>query len=137
MTRPRFRGLSVATLLAVLAVAAPAFATDQPASASVPPGCAALPAVPMLTGYGVMSSTGCNGPAVFTIVYTCQQLLATWNGVSAWVTNGGVGACNSNGELLDFGACAPGVWKYRTMTLQSGAYGLVGGTLSDEVSIRC
>ena len=98
--------------------------------------CNAQSLAPGLTGYGVMSQTGCNGPQPYEVVTTCNEILATWNGVSDWIPNGGAGACNSNGALLDFGSCAPGTWKYRTITiLGRGPY--VGGTVSDEVAIRC
>jgi hypothetical protein len=71
---------------------------------------------PVYTLYGVRAVTNCatNGNNAL-IIATCAQVYATYNGVSNWVTVDG--QCNSNGDLVDYGACQPNdkLWYRTTM----------------------
>jgi|SRR6478735_10820010 hypothetical protein len=137
MNRQPVRLLALGAILSLLALTVPALSTAAPADAAAAQTCTPTYPTPVLTGYGVMSETKCDGTPEFGIADTCNQILATWNGYTAWIINGGADTCNSNSPSLDFGPCAPGTWKYRTFVLLSGAYGLVGARLSDEVPIHC
>jgi len=136
MTRRSLQRLALTATIAIVAIAFPAL-SNIPNAAGADVACKDRYPAPVLTGYGVLSQTACDGSEFHAVSTTCNEILATWNGVSDWVVNGGGGLCGSNGSLLDFGPCAAGTWKYRSLAILDGAYGFIGGRISDEVAIRC
>ena len=136
MKRRPVRCVALAAMIPILAVAFPVLGSVPTAAAADSVVCADRYPAPVLTGYGVMSQTACDGPTTHGVERTCNLIFGTWNGKSDWVPNGGGSdPCNSNGPLLDFGPCAPGTWMYRTISVLDGVF--VGFGTSEPVAIHC